>query len=106
MPQFVLSQFVSAVAVILGSLLTLYTWLVIAAAILSWVSPDPRNPIVRFLYGVTEPVLYEIRRRLPFVYQGGFDFSPLVLLAGIMLVQYVVVASLHELAVRIAIQGS
>jgi len=101
MPLVVLRQFMLAVASILDRLLWLYFYIVLVAALLSWVNPDPRNPIVRFLYGVTEPVLYQIRRRLPFVYAAGIDFSPLVLMAAIYFVQMVVVGSLYELVRRI-----
>ena len=96
----VIRQFTLAVATILHQLLWLYFYIVLIAALLSWVNPDPRNPIVRFLYGVTEPVLAQIRRRLPFVSAGGFDFSPLVLMLAIQFLDMVVVRSLQELAFR------
>ena len=102
MPQFVLRQTIEALAAILNNLLGVYFWIVLIAVLLTWVSPDPRNPIVRFLYSVTDPVLYWIRRRLPFLVVGGFDLSPLVLLFAIRFSQYVLVASLYELAYRIA----
>jgi len=102
MPQFVLRQTIEALASVLNSLLEIYFWIVLISALLSWVSPDPRNPIVRFLYSVTEPVLYWMRRRLPFLIVGNFDLSPLVLMFGIRFVQRVLVASLYELAFRIA----
>jgi YggT family protein len=98
----IVRQITVATAMVLDQLLTLYLYVVIAAAIVSWVSPDPRNPIVRFLYAVTEPMLYQVRRRLPFVCAGGIDFSPLVLILGIMFVRSVLVGSLGELARRIA----
>jgi YggT family protein len=101
MPQFVLGQAIGALASILNSLLELYFWIVLISALLSWVNPDPRNPIVRFLYSATEPVLFWLRRRLPFLLIGGFDLTPLVLLFGIRFVQHVLVTSLYELAVRI-----
>ena len=101
MPGFVVGQAIQALASILNSLLELYFWIVLISALLSWVNPDPRNPIVRFLYSVTEPVLYWLRRRLPFLIIGGFDLSPLVLMFGIRFVQRVLVASLYELAFRI-----
>jgi len=101
-----LSQFTIAVASILDQLLWLYFWVVLIAALLSWVSPDPRNPIVRFLYAVTEPVLYQIRHRLPFVCAGGIDFSPLVLMLGIQFVQIVVVRTLYQLAARISVAAA
>ena len=69
---------------------------------ISWVNPDPNNPIVRFLRAVTDPVLYRVRRALPFVYAGGIDFSPLVVMLAIQFVKMVVVQSLYELAVQIA----
>jgi YggT family protein len=100
MAGFVLRQFTMALASILHNLLWVYSVIVFVTVLLSWVNPDPRNPIVRFLYGVTEPVLYRIRRRLPFVVAAGFDFSPLLLLVGIQLVDRVVVPSLFELALR------
>src|SRR5881397_3845987 len=101
MLQFVLGRFTFWVADALGLLLNFYFWLIIAAAVLSWVSPDPRNPIVRFLYGVTEPVLYQVRRRLPFVRAGDLDFSPIVVILAIMFARTVVVRSLYRLAAQI-----
>jgi len=106
MLEFVVRQFTFALASVLDSLLTLYMWIVIIAALLSWVNPDPRNPIVRFLYNVTEPVLYQIRRRLPFVHAAGFDLSPLVLIIGIQFAKMVVVRSLYELALRMNVEAS
>ena len=61
-------------------LLSLVQWLVIAAALVSWVSPDPRNPIVQFLYRTTEPILRPFRRILPPRKTGGIDFSPLLVI--------------------------
>ena len=102
----ILRQFTLAVATILNSLLTLYFWILLAAAVLSWVNPDPNNPIVRFLRAVTDPVLYRVRRALPFVYTGGIDFSPLVVMLGIQFVKMVVVQSLYELALQIAMAAA
>ena len=74
-------------------LLTLYMWIIIASALISWVSPDPYNPIVRFLRQVTEPVLSPIRRVLP-TYQTGIDFSPLVVIFLIQFIAWVVLPAL------------
>jgi len=101
LPEVVLSNFAFGIAAILDGLLWLYFWILIISALLSWVSPDPYNPIVRFLRAVTEPVLQQVRRRMPFVYAAGIDFSPLVVIVAIRLVQWVVVNSLLELAVRL-----
>jgi YggT family protein len=68
-------------------------WIIIASALISWVSPDPHNPIVRFLRQVTEPVLRPIRQILP-TYQTGIDFSPLVVILIIQFIAWVVLPSL------------
>ncbi|KMY66547.1 membrane protein [Desulfocarbo indianensis] len=75
-----------------------YMWVVIAAALISWVSPDPSNPIVRFLYGVTEPVLYRIRRIIPTNF-GGIDIAPMLLIFAILFVQLVVIDGLITMIV-------
>ncbi|HZP40472.1 MAG TPA: YggT family protein [Candidatus Binatia bacterium] len=100
MPQDLLANFVYATAQVLEGLLWFYTWLVIGAVVVSWVNADPRNPIVRFLYATTEPVLYQLRRRLPFVVAGGIDFSPLVLILAIQFVRAFVVRSLFDVYAR------
>jgi YggT family protein len=91
------SNFVNAVATIFYYVLNIYMWIVIARAVLSWVSPDPYNPIVRFIHTVTEPVLYRIRRRLPVVF-GGIDLAPVIVFLAIMFLENFVVSSLHEFA--------
>jgi YggT family protein len=63
----------------------LYIWIVIIAALLSFVRPDPHNPVVQILYRLTEPVLYFIRRKMPFVVFSGVDLSPLVVILGLQL---------------------
>ncbi|MHB8764057.1 MAG: YggT family protein [Deferrisomatales bacterium] len=98
--MFLLANFLQGVAQVLNLVLTLYLWLVIARAVLSWVSPDPYNPIVRFLYRATDPVLYWVRRRLPLVF-GGIDFSPIAVILAIYFLQAFVVRSLMDLAARL-----
>jgi YggT family protein len=90
-------HFVEALATVLSWGLDIYMWLIIARAILSWVNPDPYNPIVRFLYNVTEPVLSYLRRRLPMVY-AGLDLSPLVVLAVILFLKVFLVQTLFDYA--------
>ena len=97
----VLANTMSAVAMILGSLLNLYFWIVIIAAVLTWVRPDPYNPIVRTLHALTEPVFYRVRKWLPFTYTTGMDFSPVVVLLSIELFNRFVVASLAQYALAI-----
>jgi YggT family protein len=101
MPQFVLGQFIDAVASILDWLLTMYFWILVLSIVVSWVNADARNPFVRFFYAATDPVLYQVRRRLPFLVAGGLDLSPLVVFGGILLVRVVVVQSLYQLAVQL-----
>lgn len=98
MPQYVVQQFLVTIASILDGVIWFYSLIVFGAVICSWVSADPRNGIVRFLYSATDPVLAWIRRRMPFVILGGFDLSPLVLIFGLQLASGVVVKSLYRLA--------
>jgi YggT family protein len=99
--MFVFSNFLAAAAKVLNMALTLYMWIIIGRAVISWVNPDPYNPIVRFLTSVTEPVLYPIRRRLP-ISLGGIDFSPILVILGIVFVQSFLVQSLMDLAVSLS----
>jgi YggT family protein len=71
-------------------LLDVYSWVIIAAALMSWVSPDPRNPIVMFLRRVTEPVLEPVRRLLPPWKTWGLDLSPIIVLIAIHFIKRVV----------------
>ncbi len=86
-----------ALATVIDYVLWLFMLITIARAVLSWVSPDPYNPIVRFIHNVTEPALYQIRRRLPMMY-GGIDFSPIIVILIIIFLQRFVVTSLKDLA--------
>ncbi len=95
--MFAVRHFIEALADIISWGLTLYMWIIIARALLSWVNPDPYNPIVRFLYNITEPVLGWVRRRVPIVF-GGLDLSPLLVLLAIVFLQRFLVATLLDLA--------
>jgi YggT family protein len=97
--MFIIGNFLAAIAKILDIALTLYMWIIIVRALVSWVNPDPHNPIIRFLNTVTEPVLYRVRRRLPISF-GGIDFSPIIVLLVIIFVQSFLVRSLAEMAMR------
>ncbi len=94
--MFVISHFLKALATVLDMALSLYMWIIIIRALLSWVNPDPYNPIVRFLYGITEPVLARIRRFLPPL--GGIDLSPLVAILGIVFLKQFLIPVLYDLA--------
>jgi YggT family protein len=97
MPVF--SNFLTAIAKVLDVILVMFMWIVIARAILSWVSPDPYNPIVRFIHNITEPVLHQIRKRLPLNF-GGIDFSPILVLLAVIFLRQFVVQTLYDLALR------
>jgi len=97
--MFVAGNILQGLARVLELVLTLYMWVIIARALVSWVNPDPWNPIVQFLERTTEPVLSQIRRRLG--WQLGVDLSPLLAILIIMFLQYAVVASLYEVATQL-----
>ena len=97
--MFVLGNFIIAIARIISAILTILTWIIIIRALISWVSPDPYNQIVQFLYRVTEPILMPIRRILPAM--GGFDLSPIVALVGIMFIRSFLVRTLIEFGMRL-----
>lgn len=100
--MFLAGNLVGAIAGVLNTLLGLYSFIVIAAAVVTWVSPDPWNPIVRFLRQATEPLLGTIRRILPGFLGGGagIDFSPLIALVLIEFVRRFIVGSLNSIAAR------
>jgi YggT family protein len=98
--MFIFSNFLMAIARILDIGLSLYMWVIIARAVISWVSPDPYNPIVRFLNSITEPLLFRVRRFIP-VYFGGFDFSPILVILGIIFIQSFLIQSLYQMATRL-----
>jgi YggT family protein len=95
--MFMISNFLFALAKLVEILLGAYMWIVIGRAILSWVNPDPYNPIVRFLHDVTEPVLSRIRRMLPAL-GGSIDFSPMILILAIYFLMSFLVPTLKHMA--------
>ncbi len=97
--MYLINNLLVALAQILHIVLNLYMWVIIARALLSWVNPDPYNPIVRFLHNVTEPVLYAIRRRVP-IFFGGIDFSPMLVILAILFLDSFLVPSLVQTAQR------
>lgn len=92
-----LSNFIEGIARVLDIGLNLYMFVIIAHAILSWVNPDPYNPIVRVINQITEPVLYRIRRHIPTTF-GGIDFAPIIVLLAIIFLQSFVVQTLFQIS--------
>ncbi|MFP4477748.1 MAG: YggT family protein [Desulfatibacillaceae bacterium] len=100
--MFVIGNLLNALATVLGIALTVYMWIIIIDALLTWVNPDPYNPIVRFLRSATEPVVSPVRRVLfRYIPQTGIDFSPLVVILILIFLQIFVVNTLQEIALRL-----
>ena len=98
--MFVLSYFIIGLAKVIDIALTLYMWIIIFRALISWVNPDPYNQIVIFLYRVTEPVLGPIRRRLP-MRNIGIDFSPVIVILVIIFLKYFLVETMIQMATHL-----
>ncbi len=81
------SAFTAAALDVIFAILSIIQWLVIIAAVISWLNPDPRNPIVQFLYRTTEPILRPFRRLLPPGRTGGIDLSPLLVILAIIFIR-------------------
>lgn len=94
--MFVLGNLLIAIADILDIILTIYMWVIIIAALISWVNPDPYNPLVRILYSLTEPVLRPIRRLIGFRL-GPIDISPMIAILGIYFIKKFLIITLIEL---------
>lgn len=93
----VFSTFLIAVAKILSMAITAYIWIVIIAALISWVRPDPYNPIIQILQRLTEPVYAFIRRYIPTVV-GGLDLAPLIVIFGLQFIDLFFVRLLVQIA--------
>ncbi len=98
--MFILGNLIGAIARILDIIITIFTWLIIARALISWVNPDPYNFIVRLLYKTTEPMLYPIRKRLPVGW--GIDISPIIAILGLLFLRYFLIKSLFVASIKLA----
>ena len=99
--MFVLGNLIQAVALITDKVLWIYNWVVMIAVLITWVSPDPFNPIVRFLHAVTQPVFEWVRTRLPFVVVGMMDLSPLVVMLALQFLRMFLVRTLLDLSMHL-----
>ncbi|MCI5163287.1 MAG: YggT family protein [Candidatus Electrothrix sp. AX5] len=97
--MFMLGNFLLALAKLVNVAFTAYIWIVIGRAIISWVNPDPYNPIVRFLIQATDPVLEKIRRYIPDM--GGLDLSPMLLIFGLIFLQSFIVPTLTQIGMSL-----
>ena len=99
--MFALKSLIVAMVSVLDWAITIYIWIVIIRALISWVEPNPYNPIVRFLHAVTEPLLAPIRYYLLRNMPVGLDLSPMVLILLLVLIQRFSIPTLMELALRL-----
>ncbi len=97
--MFVLSNLLAALAQVLSIVLTVLSWAILIRAVLSWVNPDPYNPIVQILHRVTEPFLEPLRRLIP-TWQIGLDLSPLIAFLLIVFLQKFLIATLMDLSFK------
>lgn len=98
--MFILAEFLKATATVLSIALNLYMWIVIIRALLSWVNPDPYNPIVQFLHTMTDPVMNRVRKWIGMGGGMGIDFSPIIILLAIVFLQEFLVTSIRMLALQ------
>jgi YggT family protein len=98
--MFIASNFIEALASALDAFLGIYLWVIIIRSLISWVSPDPFNPIVQMLQRVTDPILYPIQRAIG-GYFGGIDFSPIIAIIGIQFLKSFLVRSLFQFAAQL-----
>ncbi|MGG7072879.1 YggT family protein [Campylobacter sp. 9BO] len=96
----IFSTFLSAVASILHTVIEIYTWVIIIAAIVSWVRPDPSNQVVQLLYRLTEPAYSFVRRFVPTVF-GGIDLAPIIIILALKFIDLFLVRLLINVAASI-----
>lgn len=99
--MFILANFISAIAHILDAILNIFSWLIFIRALISWVNPDPYNPIVQFLEKATEPLLSPIRKILPWRLRFGIDLSPIIAFFAIMFLRQFLVRTLVDIALSL-----
>jgi YggT family protein len=99
--MFILSNLLTALAQILDVVFSILYWLILIRALISWVQPDPYNPIVQFLYKTTEPILYPIRKIIPLDLKFGIDISPIIAFLLILFLKSFLVRTILDLAFRL-----
>jgi YggT family protein len=99
--MFILSNFLIGLAHVLDVGLNILWWLILIRALISWVNPDPFNPLVQFLYKTTEPILYPIRKLLPLDFRFGIDISPIIAFLLIIFLKSFLIKTLIDLALHL-----
>lgn len=100
--MFIMANLLRALAEVINVLLTALYWLILIRALISWVNPDPYNPIVQFLHKTTDPVLHPIRKLLPFTHSLAIDISPIIAFIIIFFLKSFLVRTLFDIAFRIS----
>jgi YggT family protein len=95
--MFIISTFLKAIASLLHMLLQTYIWIVIIAAVLTWVRPDPYNPIVQIIYKITNPAYVFVKRYIPTMV-NGIDLSPIIIILGLQFIDMFLVKILYQIA--------
>lgn len=103
--MFLIITILEAVTYILHMVFSLYTWVVVISALITWVNPDPYNPIVRTLRALTEPVFWRVRRMMPFLYTSGVDLSPVAVILAVQFFDYILVRFAGRLAMYLTTLG-
>ncbi len=98
--MFVLGNILGTIAALLHTLINIYTIVIVVSSLLSWVNPDPYNPVVRILRSLTEPVYDFVRRYVPFTRAGAIDLTPLIILLALFLIDGAIVQSIADFARR------
>ena len=91
-----LTNTLSAIVALVSVVLSVYFWIVIASAVISWFRVDPYHPVVNAIRRLTEPVFYRVRKWLPFTYSSGLDFSPIAVLLAMQLFEKIILDSLRQ----------
>ncbi|MDL2271489.1 YggT family protein [Desulfovibrio sp. OttesenSCG-928-I05] len=104
--MFLLFTILSAAGHVAHYIFSAYTWVVIISALITWVRPDPYNPIVRTLRALTEPVFWRVRRYLPFTYINGLDLSPVVVILALQFLDIILVRCVGYLELQLRILGA
>ena len=92
----VVLELVANLLMILNSIIMLYMWVIIIAALITWVQPDPYNPVVQLLYRLTQPAYNLVRRFIPTMF-NGIDLAPLVIIIFLQIIQVFITAVIHSL---------
>lgn len=99
--MFILSNLLAALAGLLNVILTIFYWLILIRALISWVNPDPYNQVVQFLFKATEPILSPIRKMIPVQMGIGLDIAPIIAFLAIIFLRSFLIKTLLDISFRL-----